>query len=240
MDLVIAETLADLKRIKHKFGGLPTDNDLQGAARALLRLEATYGLDLAEFSRGNILGHQTEAVLSAKDTFYLGRYAYMSNSFEEALKWLEVTALQVAANQSGLAASNGTTSSTTTFASASGVKESQVEQMVKQVNRKIQTTSATKDTNADKASLASALASKEKRSDYRLGHVPPKTHDRSKMNTPDDRINYEALCRGEQLLPPEKEKELQCYYTTPPGDSYFLLRPLKVNSLADGSSLIPC
>ena len=206
------ETLSDLKRIKHKHGGLPTDTDLQGAARALLRLEATYGLNLVDFSRGNILGHQTEAVLSAKDTFYLGRFAYMSNNFDEALKWLEVTALQVAAQQGAVS------NDTTTAIPPPLVKESQVEQMVKQVHRKLKTTSS-----------RSSEEQKETTS-YRLGLVPTKTTDRSKMTTEDDRINYEALCRGESLLPENERKKLKCYYFSPSDDPYYFIGRLKVTT----------
>ncbi len=52
---------------------------------------------MTEFSRGNILGLQTGAELSAKDTFYLGRFAATNDNPEVALRWLEETVLQVAA-----------------------------------------------------------------------------------------------------------------------------------------------
>ena len=68
-----SETLSDLKKVKTKFGGLPSDTDLQGAAKALNRLQEIYRLNVTQFSRGNILGLQTGAELDVKDTFYLGR-----------------------------------------------------------------------------------------------------------------------------------------------------------------------
>ncbi len=71
--LFFPETLADLKKVKNRYGGLPTDSDLQGAAKALNRLQEIYKLNITEFSRGNILGLQTGAELDVKDTFYLGR-----------------------------------------------------------------------------------------------------------------------------------------------------------------------
>ena len=40
----------------------------------------------------------------------------------------------------------------------------------------------------------------ESRQKYVLGVVPAKTQDFSKMTTEEDRINYDALCRGEDLL----------------------------------------
>ena len=37
------------------------------------RLQEVYRLNVTEFSQGNIMGLQTGAELTAKDTFYLGR-----------------------------------------------------------------------------------------------------------------------------------------------------------------------
>ena len=71
--LLISGTISELKRVKTKFGGLPNDGDLQGAAKALNRLQEMYKFNVTQFSRGNILGIQTGAELEAKDTFYLGR-----------------------------------------------------------------------------------------------------------------------------------------------------------------------
>ena len=70
---LISGTISELKRVKTKFGGLPNDGDLQGAAKALNRLQEMYKFNVTQFSRGNILGIQTGAELEAKDTFYLGR-----------------------------------------------------------------------------------------------------------------------------------------------------------------------
>lgn len=84
-----------MKKVKHRHGGMPTDRDLQGAAKALIRLRSTYKIDLDKFSRGNILGTETEAQLTTKDSFFLGRFAYMNGHLAEAQKWLELASLQV-------------------------------------------------------------------------------------------------------------------------------------------------
>ena len=60
-----------------------------------------------------------------------------------------------------------------------------------------------------------------------LGVVPAKTADYSKMTTEDDRINYDALCRGEDLLEPEVRRKLFCYYSTR-SDLYYTLHPIAV------------
>ena len=69
----ISATVKELNRMKRKFGAMPNDGDLQGAASALNRLHSIYRFDIGEFIQGNIMGHLTPAKLDAKDTFYLGR-----------------------------------------------------------------------------------------------------------------------------------------------------------------------
>ena len=71
--LLYLATVKELNRIKRKFGAMPNDNDLQGAALALDRLHYIYNFDIGDFTQGNIMGHHTPAKLDVKDTFYLGR-----------------------------------------------------------------------------------------------------------------------------------------------------------------------
>ena len=47
-----------------------------------------------------------------------------------------------------------------------------------------------------------------------LGKIPPKTNDYSKMTTELDKFNYQALCRGEKILPNKVAKKMQCFYST--------------------------
>ena len=47
-----------------------------------------------------------------------------------------------------------------------------------------------------------------------LGQVPAKTTDYNKLTTGQDRVNYEALCRGDSLLPHHVTRTLTCFYST--------------------------
>ena len=47
-----------------------------------------------------------------------------------------------------------------------------------------------------------------------LGQVPSKTTDLNKLTTYQDKVNYEALCRGDSILPDHVTKDLTCFYTT--------------------------
>jgi len=88
---------------------MPQDRDLQGAAKALIKLRSTYKFELEKFSQGNIHGFQTGAQLSAKDSFFLGKFAFSNGQFTEAQKWLEFTAWQLAAAEESI--QNSTSSS---------------------------------------------------------------------------------------------------------------------------------
>ena len=122
---IFSETLTDLNKLKHRFGGMPHDRDLQGAAKALIRLRSTYKFDLEHFSHGNIHGLQTGAQLTTKDSFFLGKFAFSNGNFAEAQKWLEFAAWQVAADTDE--ASNHTTSNN------GGVSSDQVDSFLRDV-----------------------------------------------------------------------------------------------------------
>ena len=75
------------------------------------------------------------------------------------------------------------------------------------------------DVNLRKVTL---LLSKEKRKLPRaipeetmvLGQVPSKTTDFNRLTTNQDKVNYEALCRGQNILPNHVTKNLTCFYST--------------------------
>lgn len=50
-----------------KFMKFPTDEDLTGAAAALIRLQDTYDMDTSSLARGELLGVKYTSQLSGKD-----------------------------------------------------------------------------------------------------------------------------------------------------------------------------
>ena len=155
------------------------------------------------------LGIPTEAQLNTKDSFFLGRFAYMNGHFHEAKKWLDLAALQIATE------SHNETS----------VSQSQLSMMLNVLKKKVGTFN----------DLDEAETIEEDLSKYKLGVVPPKTQDREKMVTEGDRLNFAALCRGVDLLPASVTKNLNCYLTTK-DDPYYKLHPLQVLSLSIDST----
>jgi len=62
---------------------------------------------------------------------------------------------------------------------------------------------------------------------FPLGLIPPKTNDRAKMTTEQDKKNFHALCRGQDILPARYRKHLNCFYSTR-NDPYFTIHPVAV------------
>lgn len=66
----------------------PTDEDLNGAAVALTRLQDTYNLDTAALARGELNGIKYSSELSAADCFELGRQSYNNGDFYHTQLWM--------------------------------------------------------------------------------------------------------------------------------------------------------
>ena len=160
---------------------MPQDRDLQGAAKALIKLRSTYKFELEKFSQGNIHGLQTGAQLSAKDSFFLGKFAFSNGQFTEAQKWLEFTAWQLASAES---IQNSTASV------VSSVTSDQVNQMMRNVGEKLKNTHDPIDPRSQ-----DLVEEDNDPSNYEIGIIPPKTNDRAKMISKTDRRNFDALCR---------------------------------------------
>ncbi|GBN55005.1 Prolyl 4-hydroxylase subunit alpha-2 [Araneus ventricosus] len=69
----------------------PDQDDLSGAAKALLRVQQTYSLDTESLSEGRILGAANGLPLSADDSFELGRQAFHAGFYDSAISWLELS-----------------------------------------------------------------------------------------------------------------------------------------------------
>lgn len=66
----------------------PDEEDLEGAAVALLRLQDTYKLSTKELSKGIVAGDTVGTPLSAQDCFEVGRAAYNQKDYYHTLQWM--------------------------------------------------------------------------------------------------------------------------------------------------------
>ena len=66
----------------------PTDEDLAGAANALIRLQDTYNLDTSSLARGELNGVQYSTEMSSDDCFEIGRQMYNNQDYRHTILWI--------------------------------------------------------------------------------------------------------------------------------------------------------
>ena len=66
----------------------PTDEDLLGAANALIRLQDTYDLDTASLAQGILNGVQYSTQMSSDDCFEIGRQMYNNRDYHHTIMWM--------------------------------------------------------------------------------------------------------------------------------------------------------
>ena len=69
--------------------GMPNEEDLNGAAEGLTRLQDTYNLDADSLARGILNGEEYGPTLSAHDCFELGKQRYKKNDYYYTNIWME-------------------------------------------------------------------------------------------------------------------------------------------------------
>ncbi|ELU02830.1 hypothetical protein CAPTEDRAFT_137611, partial [Capitella teleta] len=79
-----------LDRVFNAADGFPEQEDLLGAANALLRLQDTYALSAHDMARGQVPGASLTANMTAGDCFELGRQAYNYEDYYHTLHWMQV------------------------------------------------------------------------------------------------------------------------------------------------------
>ncbi|XP_032834595.2 prolyl 4-hydroxylase subunit alpha-1-like [Petromyzon marinus] len=67
---------------------LPTEEDVTGAAKALMRLQDTYRLRTRDIADGNLPGAKFHDALSARDCYDLGRVAYTEGDYRHTQLWM--------------------------------------------------------------------------------------------------------------------------------------------------------
>ncbi|XP_002020441.2 prolyl 4-hydroxylase subunit alpha-2 [Drosophila persimilis] len=93
---------AQLDRIQELREQMPSSTDLEEAVTALDRIQSTYGLEVADISRGILDGRQYNVSLNALDTYAMGqtlfdqaKYVAAAGWLYQALAWLESNRLPV-------------------------------------------------------------------------------------------------------------------------------------------------
>ncbi|KAK0411565.1 hypothetical protein QR680_005721 [Steinernema hermaphroditum] len=188
----------------------PTNEDLDGAAVALLRLQDTYKLEARDLSRGVILGEKTGRELNAHDCYEIGRTAYNQRQFLHSLRWME-EAMRLLETEEPPTVER---TEILEYLAYGHYKQGDIAKAL----------ALTKELRALWPEHPRAEGNVEWYTNMlKSGEEPKKVEDRSQSA---ERDSYEALCRGETTVNATQAAKLHCYLKR---DRPFLkIAPIKV------------
>ncbi|CAN7940392.1 unnamed protein product [Ixodes pacificus] len=192
---------------------LPWDEDFNGLAASLIRLQDTYSLNLNELTKGHlrteIPRNQTvpgRLPLNARDCFYISQVAMHQGFYDRAVEWSEQAIIKA----------TGEEPPTITRQELDPFHES----VIKKHDEVLRTMGET--AGRDWQTYGVPVRDRTKRS---MEFKAQLFNEDLPLDL--ETQNYKRLCRGEQLRTPKMDSELRCrYYKGQHG--FFKLQPIKL------------
>ncbi|XP_065573742.1 prolyl 4-hydroxylase subunit alpha-2-like [Artemia franciscana] len=209
----------------------PNQEDLNGAAIALVRLHDTYRLNMTDLANGILKGtpssktdyFHSQQDLGARDCLFLGKHAFNRGYFDTAVQWAEAAISKVESGDETL----GKREILSFLDMAVRVHDETLERRGP--------LGAYWQTNPVPIDKHLRNIHKEKYSTLAKSKFIPKLW---REQTDDEETeHYERLCRGEKMLPAVVEAKLFCYHVTR-NHPYLLLQPLKVEETSRNPSIV--
>jgi len=220
---------------------IPDDEDLTGAAMALIRLQDTYRLDTGDIARGEIAGSTLKRLLTAGDCFELGRQTYNNGDFRHTVSWME-QAWSLWREETERTAPLGDILEYLAF---SIYKMGDIHKALRLTNQLLEQEPGHPRGVGNKAYYEQELSkaqSVDRRRKGETGDLEDAPKQQLQQNIAEgltvseaeaklpERDTYEAMCRGEITLSPAKSRRLRCYYAH--NDAPFLLlQPIQAEEL---------
>jgi len=209
----------------------PSDEDLNGAAVGLMRLQDTYRLDTDSLARGVLNGHNYGPTLSAHDCFELGRQSYNNGDYFHTNIWMDQAMklyheeLEKTISQSDILE----------YLAFSAYMSGNIRRALKLTNEMLGLEPDHPRGWGNKQYYEETLAKKGatfvKKGEDGLGDADEvvnilKERKKREDDLGEERVQYEQLCRGEEFISVEEKSKLLCQYNF--GKHHFLLiGPLK-------------
>ncbi|KAH8247641.1 hypothetical protein KR038_007567 [Drosophila bunnanda] len=199
----------------------PSDEDLNGAAVALLRLQDTYQLDTSSVARGKLNGIQYSTEMSSDDCFELGRQSYVNHDYHHTVLWMNEAMARMLEEPHNHTQSF-TKAEVLEYLAFSTYKEGNIESALTMTNELLQLLPHHERANGNKKFYEKEIASQEQlkkmkgddgtdempKSDLPVAKSDPGVYDIT------ERKAYEMLCRGELKPSPTELRPLRCRYVT--------------------------
>jgi len=212
-----------LTNISDTLTKFPDQEDLSGAAVALLRLQDTYALTTGKLAKGNIAGVQYSPELSAEDCFELGRVAYTQGDYYHTVLWMteakDLLDLETEKTMEKITILDYLSFSLSMQGNTKAALNLTLELLSLDPTHK----RALGNKLFFEQALADELAGEQDLSINKDEIVNPRYF--AGYRASEEFLIYEALCRGEDAIPYKYAHKLTCQYRH--YHPYFVLRPLK-------------
>ncbi|KAE9555682.1 hypothetical protein FO519_001153 [Halicephalobus sp. NKZ332] len=197
----------------------PDDEDLEGAAVALLRLQDTYKLSTKELSKGIVDGEAVGKPLSAQDCFEVGKAAYNQKDYYHTLQWMTEAMEQLKIEKPPTKKE----SDILEYLAYAMYKQGNVRHALK-LTKRLAELEPYHSRAASNVEWYEEMLDEESKKD--LENLPPVRNERDLKYDITEREVYEKLCRGEFTPNITMDSQVYCYYKQ---DRPFLkLAPIKV------------
>ncbi|GMT24855.1 hypothetical protein PFISCL1PPCAC_16152, partial [Pristionchus fissidentatus] len=199
----------------------PKEEDLSGAATALLRLQDTYKLDTHDLANGKILGDKVGEPMNAHDCFEVGRSAYNNKDYYHTLMWMQEAIIKLEQEEPASVEE----AEILEYLAYSLYQQGNVLRALSLTKRLVEISPNHPRAKGNVKWYEDMLDGKEGE-----GEIPEVVNKRTDNDGIPERDAYEALCRGEtEPADPAELKTLYCYLKC---DRPFLkLAPIKVEIL---------
>ncbi|XP_012276583.1 prolyl 4-hydroxylase subunit alpha-2 [Orussus abietinus] len=213
----------------------PSDEDLNGAAVALMRLQDTYKLETAQIARGVLNGVQYSTGLTAGDCFELGRQSYNNGDHYHTVLWMQeaMDRLQDEQNRTSV-----TKPDILEYLAFSTYMQGNVARALTMTNELLELVPSHpralgnrvyyQDELEKKASQVRKKRGEDGEDSITPGQAFAIVEEKIKsVEEMTDREKYEMLCRAEATIPLEIQKKLKCKYVDR-GSPYLRIGPFKM------------
>ena len=209
----------------------PSDEDLNGAATGLMRLQDTYRLDSDSLSRGVLNGKYYGPALSAHDCFEIGRQNYNNGDYFHTNVWME-QAMRLHYEEVEKTISR---SDILEYLAFSAYMSGNIRRALKLTNEMLELEPEHPrgwgNQKYYQQTLKQKGASLVQRGEDGLGDADEtvnvlKERARREEDLGEERVNYEQLCRGEEFITVGERSKLTCRYYTG-HHLYLLIGPVK-------------
>lgn len=205
----------------------PDDEDLTGAAAALLRLQDTYKLETSSLAKGHIKGVKPSPELTAGDCFELGRQSYNSGDHYHTILWMQESLDRVDEEVNKTADK----AEILEYLAFSTYMQGNVRHALKLTADLLELVPDHPRARGNKAYYEDAIRKSEQQKRGDDGDVPVETYIATSeipeaIEELSEREVYEKLCRGEKVMTLISESKLKCQYITN-NNPFLLIQPVK-------------